>query len=147
MHLSFDRLIDWMNVLSIFGVCGYCGIKTYFFHAPYYQVSADDRRLVARASALFCAKDCRLFSIVEGDGFRLLSRKLLQIAQRTRRRLAPEDLLPSAQNVSNHVKLEADSLRLEHGHSLTPNIAEFSGSATLDFWKEELTKTDYLSFT
>ena len=148
MHLSLDRLIDWMNVLSmIFGVCGYCGINTYFFHALYYQVSADDRRLVARASALFCAKDSRPFSIIEREGFRSLSRELLQIAQHTRRRLALEDLLPGAQNVSNHVKLEADSLRREHGHSLTPNIAEFGGSATLDFWKEELKKIDYLSFT
>jgi hypothetical protein len=98
---------------------------------------------LADSIALCVAKDLRPINMIEGQGFRDLAQKLVNIGSRYPN-ISINDLMPSMKTIRNHISIVYESIKTKLVERLS-NI-ECLG-ITSDHWEHESTKTNYLSIT
>lgn len=92
---------------------------------------------------LFIARDMRPINIINGQGFRLLAEKLIEIGSKNPN-IPLDNVLPTDRTVSNHIKLMYEKIKEKLIKTLE-NIESIG--ITCDHWTQDIVKTSYITLT
>lgn len=86
----------------------------------------------------------RPFSVVEGEGFKALAKKLISLGAKYGENLSVNDALPCARTVSRHLQSVAEARK----SALASDLSKlWSFAVTSDLWTHESTNTPYITVT
>jgi len=106
------------------------------------QLTPTDQAAVTECMARCCARNIRLFNVVEGEGFKKVAQQLINLGAKYGH-IQVTDILPSGRTLSRHVDIvskERDALK-----STLNDIDRFG--VTTDMWTHEDASTPYITVT
>lgn len=111
-----------------------------------YKCSNNETKIKSNLTdslVLFIAKDMRPINIINGEGFKLVAKKLLEIGAKNPN-IPLENILPTNKTISNHIQSMYEKIK--------KNLIEImknteSIGITCDHWTHDVMKTNYITLT
>jgi len=106
----------------------------------------DLKKRVTKLCVEMCAKDCRPFSTVAGEGFKNLAQELLDIGA-TKGKINANDLLPHPTTISRNVRAVTEGLREKVIPEVDAKMSKGQCHCTSDMWCDKHTHLSYIAVT
>lgn len=121
--------------------------KVTSFLAPKRKLNEQDQTALVSAASMYCARDIRPYSAVEGPGLRQLIQTAISIGSKYGN-LPAEDILPSRTTVASYCHQAAQEGRTKLVETINDFIAQHGIiGVTTDMWTEAYKKKNFVSVT
>lgn len=124
-------------------------ISSFFSRADDKPISTADKSKVRNGCIKYCTKDLRPMEAVKGIGFTQLLSEFTRIGQQYGflSEEAVKNLLPCPTTLSRNIRSTASKVRISLATTLEKHFREHGGSITLDLWKDDYKRHNYICLT